>query len=275
MLTDADLLRYSRQLLLPDFGIAGQEALARSTVLIVGLGGLGSPAALYLTAAGVGHLRLADGDIVEVSNLQRQVIHDEAGLGLNKAASAARRLAALNSATSLHVIEQSLQGAILQDAVVGADLVLDASDRFATRYALNRACLQARVPLLSAAAIRFEGQLALFDTPGGGACYRCLYPLGGAGDESLACAENGVLGPVVGVLGSLQALEAVKFLAGLKSLHDEVLMMDLRSLSQYRLRLQRRPDCADCGPGSAAQNAGQGAQGVPLANFSPQAGSES
>ena len=251
VLTESELARYSRQILLPDFDIVGQETLGRACVLIVGLGGLGSPAALYLAAAGVGHLRLADGDTVELSNLQRQIVHDEASLGVNKARSAAQRLAALNSATQLHVFEECLQGRALAAAIAGADLVVDASDSFATRYALNRACLDARVPLLSAAAVRLEGQLALFDARAGGACYRCLYPLAAADDQRQACAESGVLGPVVGVLGSLLALEAVKFLAGMQTLRDEVLMLDLRTLGQYRLRLQRRPDCSDCGSGTA------------------------
>jgi len=247
MLTDADLVRYSRQLLLPDFGIDGQQALAAARVLIVGLGGLGSPAALYLAAAGVGHLRLADGDAVTSSNLQRQILHDETTLGMNKAASAVRRLAALNSTTRLQPIAAHLQGRALAEAVAGQDLVIDASDRFSTRYAVNRACVELGVPLLSASAVRLEGQLALFDTRSGGACYRCLYPPAAADDAQQACAESGVLGPVVGVLGSLLSLEALKYLAGLPTLRDEVLMLDLRALSQYRLRLQRKPDCPDCG----------------------------
>ncbi len=247
MLTDADLARYSRQLLLPDFGIDGQQALAAARVLVIGLGGLGSPAALYLAAAGIGHLRLADGDVVEPSNLQRQILHDETTLGMNKAASAVRRLAALNSTIQLQPFATHLQGRTLVEAVAGQDLVIDASDRFSTRYAVNRACLDMGVPLLSASAVRLEGQLALFDTPSGGACYRCLYPLAAADDDRQACAESGVLGPVVGVLGSLLSLEALKYLTGLPTLRDEVLMLDLRTLSQYRLRLQRKPDCPDCG----------------------------
>lgn len=247
MLSDADLERYSRQLLVPDVDVAGQEALAAATVLVVGLGGLGCPAALYLAAAGIGGLRLADGDRVELSNLQRQIAHTEAGLGDNKAVSAARAVRAINRGVGVDVIARHLDADSMGAAVRGADLVLDASDRFATRLALNRACVAAGVPLLSAAAIRMEGQLALFDPARGGPCYRCLYPEAAAGDASPACAENGVLGPVVGVLGSLQALEAIKFLVGMeRNLRGAVLMLDLRSLSVQRLVLERRDGCPDC-----------------------------
>tara|TARA_R110002110_G_scaffold201232_2_gene412202 strand:+ start:6957 stop:7721 length:765 start_codon:yes stop_codon:yes gene_type:complete len=247
VLDDSDLERYSRQLLVPEVDIAGQEALAAATVLVVGLGGLGCPAALYLAAAGVGTLRLADGDRVELSNLQRQVAHTEAGLGDNKAESAARAVRALNQRVEVEVLARHLDADSMGAAIRGADLVLDASDRFATRHALNRGCVAAGVPLLSAAAIRMEGQLALFDTARGGPCYRCLYPDAAADDSNAACAENGVLGPVVGVLGSLQALEAIKFLVGMEqSLRGAVLMLDLRSLSLQRLVLERRSGCPDC-----------------------------
>lgn len=249
MLADSDLDRYSRQLLLPDIDVAGQDALAAATVLVVGLGGLGSPAALYLAAAGVGTLRLADGDQVELSNLQRQIAHTEAALGENKALSAARAVRAINHTVRVEAIEHHLDANSMAEAVRGVDLVLDASDRFATRYALNRACVAAQLPLLSAAAIRLEGQLGLFDTARGGPCYRCLYPYGAADDRSLACAESGVLGPVVGVLGSLQALEAIKYLVGMEpSLRDAVLVLDLRNLSLQRLALGRRRGCPDCPP---------------------------
>ncbi|MDO8861339.1 molybdopterin-synthase adenylyltransferase MoeB [Haliea sp. E1-2-M8] len=249
MLGDADLERYSRQLLVPEVDVAGQEALAAATVLVVGLGGLGCPATLYLAAAGIGTLRLADGDRVELSNLQRQVAHTEAGLGDNKAVSAARAVRAINRGVRVEVIDRHLDARSMLAAVEGVGLVLDASDRFATRYALNRVCVAAGVPLLSAAAIRMEGQLALFDTARGGPCYRCLYPDAAADDSSLACAENGVLGPVVGVLGSLQALEAIKYLVGMEqNLRDAVLMLDLRSLSLQRLALDRRRGCPDCRP---------------------------
>lgn len=247
MLTDRDLDRYSRQLLMPEFDIRGQEALTAATVLVVGLGGLGCPAAMYLAAAGVGHMLLADGDVVEASNLPRQLAHDEARLGFNKAASAAVALAALNSATRLDVIPRQLDGENLPDLVRTADLVIDASDNFAARFAINRACIAARVPLVSAAAIRFEGQLAVFDSARGGACYRCLYPRGGE-DSALSCSVSGVLGPVVGVLGALQALEALKCLTGVaEPLREGLLVVDLRTLEFRRLALRRRPDCPDCG----------------------------
>ncbi|HEY7775746.1 MAG TPA: molybdopterin-synthase adenylyltransferase MoeB [Kineobactrum sp.] len=247
MLTDADLARYSRQLLLPGFDIAGQEALRAATVLVVGLGGLGSAAALYLAAAGVGRLLLADGDTLESSNLQRQIVHTEAQLGSNKAHSAAATLGALNSALQIEVIPQQVVADTLGALVARCDLVLDASDNFATRFALNRACIAAAVPLVSAAAIRLEGQLAVFDSARGGPCYRCLYPAGGD-DSAPSCSDSGVLGPVVGVLGSLQALEAIKCLTGIaEPLRNGLLVLDLATLDMRRLALARRPDCPDCG----------------------------
>ncbi|QIB66569.1 HesA/MoeB/ThiF family protein [Kineobactrum salinum] len=247
MLTDRELDRYSRQLLLPEFDIRGQEALAAASVLIVGLGGLGCPAAMYLAAAGVGRLLLADGDVVEASNLPRQLAHREARLGVNKAASAAVSLASLNSATQLEVIPRQLDDDTLPALVREVDLVIDASDNFAARFAVNRACIAAGVPLVCAAAIRLEGQLAVFDSARGGGCYRCLYP-GGGDDSALSCSTSGVLGPVVGVLGALQALEALKCLTGLaEPLRDGLLVLDLRSLETRRLALPRRSDCPDCG----------------------------
>lgn len=246
MLTDADLARYSRQLLLPGFDVAGQEALQAATVLVVGLGGLGSPAALYLAAAGVGRLLLADGDSLESSNLQRQIVHSEAQLGSNKADSAAAMLRALNSELHIEAMPRHVVAETLPALVARCDLVLDASDNFATRFALNRACIAAAVPLVSAAAIRLEGQLAVFDSARGGPCYRCLYPEGGD-DSSLSCSDSGVLGPVVGVLGSLQALEAIKYLTGIaEPLRNGLLVLDLATLDIRRLALARRPDCPDC-----------------------------
>jgi adenylyltransferase/sulfurtransferase len=192
-------------------------------------------------------LLLADGDVVEASNLPRQLAHSEARLGVNKAASAAVALASLNSAVQLDVIPRQLDDATLPALVRQVDLVIDASDNFAARFAVNRACIAARVPLVSAAAIRLEGQLAVFDSARGGACYRCLYPRGGD-DSTLSCSTSGVLGPVVGVLGALQALEALKCLTGLaEPLRDGLLVLDLRSLETRRLTLPRRPDCPDCG----------------------------
>lgn len=252
MLSDAELERYSRQLLLPGFDIAGQEALLRARVLVVGLGGLGSPAALYLAAAGVGELHLADGDTVADSNLQRQIAHGEADLGRHKAQSAADAVARLNSRVTVHVIPQQLDERRLADACAHVDLAVDATDNYPTRFALNRACIAAGIPLVSAAAVRTEGQVATFHPASGGGCYRCLFPEEGA-ESALRCSESGVLGPVVGVVGSLLALEAIKRLSGMPgSLAGALLTLDLGDYRIQRLALRARPDCPDCGGQQAA-----------------------
>lgn len=247
MLTDAELERYSRQLLLPGFDLSGQEALGRARVLIVGLGGLGSPAALYLAAAGVGDLLLADGDTVEPSNLQRQIAHGEADVGRGKARSAADAVTRLNSRVRVETLDERLTERALADACRRVDLAIDATDNYPTRFALNRACIAAGIPLVSGAAVRTEGQVATFNPAAGGGCYRCLYPLDGA-DSALRCSDSGVLGPVVGMVGSLLALEAIKLLAAMpESLAGALLTMDLRDYRVQRLVLRARTDCPDCG----------------------------
>ena len=251
MIGDEELLRYSRQIMLPDFDVAAQERLLAATALVVGLGGLGSPVALYLAAAGVGTLVLADGDTVDASNLQRQIAHGEADLDSNKARSAASACRALNSRTRLTVIEQRLGSEALREQVAAADLVVDATDSFVSRLELNLACIEAGKPLLSGAAIGCEGQLTLFDVAAGTPCYRCLYPEG-SGEQDLSCSENGVLAPVVGVIGSLQALEAVKYLAGYgEPLRGRLLLLDGRNLETREIRLTRTPDCPHCGGAGA------------------------
>jgi len=246
MLTDEQLLRYNRQILINDFDVEGQERLRSSTVLIVGLGGLGCPAALYLAAAGVGRLVLADGDEVELSNLQRQIAHRTVDIGLNKAASAAAAIGEINPEVSVEVIPQILDESTLPELVARVSLVVDATDNYPVRFALNRACIAAGVPLVSAAAVRAEGQIALFDPTRGGPCYRCLYHEGEQ-DTALSCSESGVLAPVVGVLGSLQAMEALKVLSGFgESLRGKLLMLDLRSMEIHRLALSPNSDCPDC-----------------------------
>jgi molybdopterin/thiamine biosynthesis adenylyltransferase len=247
MLSDEQLLRYSRQILMPEFDIQGQQKLLSARVLIVGLGGLGSPAALYLAAAGVGSLILADGDAVELSNLQRQIAHGTADIGCNKAQSAAAAIAQLNPDVSLEVQAATLGENELRELLQRVDLVVDATDNYPVRFAINRACIEAAVPMVSAAAIRGEGQLGVFDPQRGGPCYRCLYPQEGS-ETALSCSESGVLAPVVGVLGSLQALEAVKLLSGYgESLRGHMLMLDLHSMDIRKLKLQARADCPDCG----------------------------
>ncbi len=246
MLDDKALLRYSRQLMMADFDVAGQEKLRAASVMVVGLGGLGCPAALYLAAAGIGTLVLADGDRVEISNLQRQIAHGEDDLGLNKAASAAAAITAINSTTKLQVLAHRLEQDTLAGHLTGIDLVVDATDNFPTRFALNIACHEAGVPLVSASAIRAEGQLSVFDTRQGGPCYRCLYTPG-EDDTALSCSESGVLAPLVGVLGALQAMEAVKIISGFgEPLVGRLQVFDLARGQVRELRLNRRPDCPVC-----------------------------
>jgi molybdopterin/thiamine biosynthesis adenylyltransferase len=246
MLTDAQLMRYNRQILLHDFDIAGQERLQQSRVLIVGLGGLGCPAALYLAAAGIGTLVLVDGDEVELSNLQRQIAYTDNNIGINKARSAAAAVAALNPHVKLEVIEQRLTESDMPALLAHVDLVLDATDNYPARFALNRACIAAGVPLVSGAAVRSEGQLAVFDPLRGGPCYRCLYVEGDA-HAALSCSESGVLAPLVGVIGSLQAMEALKVLTGFgEPLRGKLLLVDLRSMEFRQLLLPARADCPAC-----------------------------
>ncbi|MBK4990970.1 molybdopterin-synthase adenylyltransferase MoeB [Pseudomonas sp. S60] len=247
MLSDQELLRYSRQVLLSQIDIDGQLRLKQSKALIVGLGGLGSPVALYLAAAGVGELHLADFDTVDLTNLQRQVIHDSASVGMTKVDSAMQRLQAINPEITLVAHRQALDDTSLAAAVAAVDLVLDCSDNFATREAVNAACVAGSKPLVSGAAIRLEGQLSVFDprrdySP----CYHCLY---GQGSEAeLTCSEAGVIGPLVGLVGSLQALEAMKLLAGFgEPLVGRLLLIDALGTRIRELRVKRDPACPVCG----------------------------
>ncbi|MBB1521341.1 molybdopterin-synthase adenylyltransferase MoeB [Aquipseudomonas guryensis] len=246
-LSDDELLRYSRQILLPQIDIAGQLKLKHSRALIVGLGGLGSPVALYLAAAGVGELHLADFDTVDLSNLQRQIIHDASQIGVSKVDSALSRLAALNPQIKLLAHRTSLDEDSLAAAVAAVDLVLDCSDNFTTRESVNGACVAAGKPLVSGAAIRLQGQLAVFDPRNNlSPCYHCLF---GHGDDSqLTCSEAGVVGPLVGLVGSLQALEALKLLAGFgEPLVGRLLLIDALDSRFRELRIKRDPACSVCG----------------------------
>ena len=246
-MNDQQLLRYSRQIMLPEFDVAGQQALLDARALVIGLGGLGSPAALYLAAAGVGSLTLVDHDTVDVSNLQRQIIHDEDRLGRTKVDSAAARIAALSPGTKVVTVAARLHGAELDSAVADADVVLDGTDNFAARYAINAACVRAGTPLVSGAAIRLEGQVTVIDPRRSDApCYRCLY--GDAGDEALNCAENGVAAPLVGIVGSIQAMEAMKIVAGVgETLAGYVLHLDAKRMEWRKFKLTQDPDCPLCG----------------------------
>ena len=246
-LSDDELLRYSRQILLPQIDVAGQLRLKQSRVLIVGLGGLGSPVALYLAAAGVGELHLADFDQVDLTNLQRQILHDGSRLGVAKVDSAMARLAALNPQVRLVPHRAALDADCLAAAVKAVDLVLDCCDNFATREAVNAACVAAGKPLVSGAAIRLQGQLAVFDPRDvASPCYHCLY--GDGSDAELTCSEAGVLGPLVGLVGSLQALEALKLLAGFgEPLVGRLLLVDALGSRFRELRVKRDPACSVCG----------------------------
>jgi len=244
VISDEQLLRYNRQIMLPDLDVAGHERLLSARVLVLGLGGLGCPAALYLAAAGIGELVLVDDDLVEFSNLQRQIAHGSEDIGQPKVVSAAAAIAAINPDVRLVCIEQRLSGQALRDTVAGVDLVLDATDNFSTRLELNQACLQSGKPLVSGAATRSEGQVMVIDR--GTACYRCLYT-DDLDDENLSCSESGVLAPMVGVIGSLQALEAVKLIAGFgEPLRDHLLLIDGWSLQTQRVRRQKNPYCPHC-----------------------------
>ncbi len=244
---DTQLLRYSRQILLPRFGTEGQQALLDARVLVIGAGGLGSPAALYLAAAGVGHLVIADDDQVDLSNLQRQILHQQNDIGKPKVESAKNTLTALNPDTAITALDTRLQGEALHAEAARADLVIDASDNFDTRFAVNRACVETTTPLVSGAAIRLEGQVSVFlpgtpDSP----CYRCLYREGE--DPEQTCADNGVLSPIVGIIGSIQALEAIKVLANLgETLCGRLLVFDGLYNEWRSMKLRRDPACPVCG----------------------------
>lgn len=247
-MNDEQLLRYSRQIMLAGLDIEGQQRLLQAKVLVVGLGGLGSPVAMYLAAAGIGHLILADDDQVELSNLQRQIIHNTGSLGRTKVESARDALQALNPDTRLTTLAKRLDEHDLDHLLAsGVDLVVDACDNFSTRFMLNRACVNHAVPLVSGAAIRLEGQVAVFDTRREQSpCYQCLFKSGGD-DEQMSCARNGVLAPVVGVIGSMQALEAIKLISGLgEDLCGRLLLFDAHSSHWRELRLPRDPECEVC-----------------------------
>lgn len=244
---DDFLLRYSRHILLPEIDLAGQRKLAGMRVLIVGMGGLGSPVGMYLATAGIGHLVLSDGDKVELSNLQRQIVHRQETLGQLKVNSAFSTLTSLNPHIRLTCLEQKLEGTLLDEQVKAADIVVDCSDNFVTRFAVNRACVQWLKPLVSGAAARFEGQLTVFspqrtDSP----CYHCLYQETEEETER-ACSDTGVFAPLVGVIGSMQAAEALKVCLGIDNvLCGRLLLFDAKLVEWRSLKLQRDPHCPVC-----------------------------
>ncbi|NYT68512.1 HesA/MoeB/ThiF family protein [Pusillimonas noertemannii] len=247
-MNDQDLLRYARHILLNELGIEGQEKLLQARVLIIGAGGLGAPASLYLAGAGVGRITLADDDVVELSNLQRQIIHTTDRLDQAKAESGKLALHALNPSVQVDAVVRRLLGSELEDAVAQADVVLDCCDNFATRHAVNRACVLHRKPLVSGAAIRFAGQVSVYDMRDDASpCYHCLFPEADEADE-VSCATTGVLGPLVGIIGSTQAAEAIKLITGMgKSLTGRLLCLDALTMQWSSIGLQRDPACPVCG----------------------------
>ncbi len=246
-MNDDQLLRYSRHILLDAIGVEGQERITASRMLIIGAGGLGSPAALYLAAAGVGHLVLADGDTVDLTNLQRQILHHAGSLDQAKAISGRDTLARINPEVIVDACCERLSGAALDAQVAAADVVLDCSDNFATRHAVNRACIRHRKPLVSGAAIRFDGQISVFDLRQDDApCYHCLFPEGEE-VEQLRCAVTGVFAPLTGIIGSMQAAEALKLVVGCgEPLVGRLLLLDGLSMNWRSVRYRRDPDCQVC-----------------------------
>jgi molybdopterin/thiamine biosynthesis adenylyltransferase len=245
-MTDDELLRYSRQILLPEFDVEGQERLRQSCALIVGLGGLGSAVAMYLAAAGVGRLTLVDFDRVDLSNLQRQIVHRTADIGRPKVESARDTLLALNPLVEVIALPKALDEAELLEQARQADVVVDACDNLSTRLAINAACVRARTPLVSGAAIRLEGQVLVWRPGGEGACYRCLYREAGMNPET--CAQTAVLAPVVGVIGGIQAVEAIKVLTQLgEPLDGRLLLFDAKRMEWRTMTVRRWPECPACG----------------------------
>jgi len=254
-LDDAQLLRYSRHVLLDDIGIDGQARLRAARVLVVGAGGLGSPVLLYLASAGVGRITVCDDDRVDLTNLQRQIAHTSARIGLPKVESARLAMRDLNPEVEVEAVVERLDGAALDARVAGADLVVDACDNFATRHAINAACVRYRRALVSGAAIGFDGQVAVFDLRrSGAACYHCLFPDTGTPEE-MRCAVMGVFAPLVGVVGAMQAVEALKLIAGVgRSLDGRLLLFDAREAAWREMRYARDPGCPVCATAGASQS---------------------
>jgi molybdopterin-synthase adenylyltransferase len=253
---DQQLLRYSRHILLPEIGVEGQQKLLAARALVIGAGGLGSPVALYLAAAGIGTLTLCDDETVDLTNLQRQIVHRTESVGMKKVASACVTLAAINPEVRLIPVAERVGGARLEALVAEADVVLDGSDNFATRHAVNRACVHQKRPLVSGAAVRFDGQVAVFDARVPEApCYACLFPDVGEA-EDVRCAVMGVFAPVTGLVGAIQAGEALKLITGAgETLTGRLLLIDALAMQVRTIRLAKDPACPVCGtlrPASSA-----------------------
>lgn len=246
-MNDQQLLRYSRHILLDEMGVEAQERLLASRALIIGAGGLGSPAALYLAAAGVGRIVLADGDQVDTTNLQRQILHRADRVDQPKADSGRQSMLEINPDIDIQAINHRLEKQDLEDWVAQSDVVLDCCDNFATRHAVNRACVKHRVPLVSGAAIRFDGQLAVFDSRSPESpCYHCLFP-DGTDVEDIRCAVMGVFAPLTGIIGTMQAAEALKIAGGFgKPITGKLQLLDGRTMEWNEIRVPRDPACAVC-----------------------------
>jgi len=243
---DEQLLHYSRQIMLPHFGVEGQQQLQNAHVVIMGIGGLGSPAAMYLAASGVGTLTLIDFDTVDNSNLQRQIIHNTDSIGNSKVESAKQTLLAINPETDIYCIDRELTLDELKPELSGVTCVIDATDNFVTRFLINRACVSLHIPLVSAAAIQYEGQISVFDLrKENSACYACLYAEGG--EDNTNCSDNGILAPVVGILGSMQALEAIKLICNIgETLQNRLLIFEALALQWRTMKLNKDPGCPVC-----------------------------
>lgn len=245
-MNDNQLLRYSRQIMLPQIDIEGQQKILAATVLIVGAGGLGSPASMYLAAAGVGNIVIYDNDVVDLSNLQRQIAHHTPNIGADKVISTRDTLKQLNPEVEVRAVKQRLEGSQLETEVANADVVLDCSDNFSTRFAINHACVKQQTPLVSGAAIRCEGQVSVF-TPGrnNSPCYNCLYT--NDGEELQNCARNGVIAPITGIVGSIQALEAMKLIINIgETLTGRLLLLDGLTMEWNTMKLRKNPNCPTC-----------------------------
>jgi len=245
MLTDNQLLKYSRQIMLPQIDIVGQEKLNQAHVVIVGLGGLGSPAAMYLATAGIGKLTLIDDDQVDQSNLQRQIIHNKNSIGKNKVTSAKETINALNSDCSVSTIDKRLNEEEFEHLLSDVNALVDCCDNFETRFLLNRVCFKTKTPLVSGSAIRWEGQLTTFTMQENTPCYQCLYDDNSSTDQT--CAQNGVVGPVVGIIGSMQALEAIKVITGAGELCiGELTLFDGLDMSFHKIKYTKKDECPVC-----------------------------
>jgi molybdopterin/thiamine biosynthesis adenylyltransferase len=247
-MNDKQLLRYSRHILLPQIEYAGQEKFTKSHVLIVGAGGLGAPTALYLAASGIGKLTICDFDTVDLTNLQRQIIHTTQSIGINKALSAQQTIYEINPEVTVQTVQQKSTEEEFKKLAAEADVVIDCSDNFATRYALNRVCFALKKPLVSGAAVQFEGQITVYDfRHEASPCYHCLFPDTGS-DQEMRCTENGVFSPLVGMIGATQAAEALKLILNIgESLQGRLLLLDALNMEWRTIKFARDPKCTVCG----------------------------